>query len=103
MGGLGPSYEQVIQIGVFECLKEILDNNLNDNITPEEFNVKINPKLAIISEKIGMSGAQAGAIKQLLWGYFKEGYHQTIERFKEKELERVIQVMKRFPSWEEKE
>lgn len=98
MGGLGPGYEQCIHIVCFEIIRQA------DAITLEKLkkdNRKLNDyldKIIFASEKckeLGLSGAQAGAAKNLACHYILKGYRVSLE---EPEIQdRLIQVSKNFP------
>src|SRR4051812_39145710 len=66
MGGLGPSYEQTIQIAVIEILRNAV--SYNKILDAEEFQVIGRDTLSIHDQSLGgMSGAQAGASMQLAY------------------------------------
>lgn len=93
MGGLGPGYEQCIHICVFTLLRERSkwENETEDN----KLSVAMNQVLWNDADckKIGLSGEQAGAAKNLAYRFLKDGYRETLEKFPD----RHIQVSKRFP------
>ena len=87
MGGISPGYEMCIQIGVFELVKQ-----LHEQIFPEEdLDSFLDGYLRPINRefKLGLSGAQAGAIKNLAINYIQHGWAETLAKV---ENERRIQV-----------
>ena len=96
MGGLGPGYEQCIHVGVFELIRK-LGLEIDQFPTEED---RLNDFLdgALLSiqkvKDLGLSGAQAGAIKSLAHAYMTKGYRHTIESV---DTDRKIQVSKTFP------
>lgn len=94
MGGLGPSYEQCIHICCFELLRERdkwleskddeLENNMNQTIWGNAE-----------CKKLGLSGAQAGAAKQIAYRFATYGYRESLKTIPE---DRKIQVSKKFPN-----
>jgi hypothetical protein len=100
MGGLGPGYEQCIQITLFEVIRAFKDKpevifSSDGKYVNEEMDKALfaNP----IIKKLGLSGAQAGAAKNLAWCALMNGWRVTIESV---EQGRRIQVSKHFPSAE---
>lgn len=98
MGGLGPAYEQCIHIVVFEIIRSADKNELirlkdsNEGLNNYMDNLIFKNK---ICNDLGLSGAQAGAAKNLAFRYIVEGYRKTLER---KEIQdRRIQVQRHFP------
>ena len=104
MGGLGPGYEQCIQIMVAEmlrylvrkdtCLEELMDDDL------AEFNTEFEhwAEQADFIKKLGPSGAQYGAAKNLALVLWQKG---PVEALTDPVIkERLIMVSKTFPSYE---
>lgn len=103
MGGLGPGYEQAIQITAAEVLRHLLAENYDhsawvaDNDTwlrDREMIEKAgfaNPKI----EKLGLSGAQWGAAMQLATKLFMDGPRKIMTDPAVKD--RHIQVNSHFP------
>lgn len=92
MGGLGPGYEQGIQIGIFTILRE-----LNGKDLPEEHGA-INAVLDEVIRKSPCwdqySGAQVGAAKSAAYHMLKKGYRKAVRELPD---DRLIQVQKNFP------
>ena len=87
MGGLGPGYEQAIQVGVIELCRRIKDLELPDSSEEDENGRnKLNEFLDAHLHKVcrdvetldGLSGAQAGAIKNLAYNYYTYGWRDTL-------------------------
>ncbi len=100
MGGLGPGYEQRIHIAVFEIIRDASVEKLeeyknagNDHELNEYMNNLLWSNWAC--KKLGLSGAQARAAKNLAYYYIIKGYRKTLEIPEMKE--RHIQVQKYFP------
>jgi hypothetical protein len=97
MGALSPSYEQCIQILVFELLREYLE--------PPHGVTEPDQKLAEWGEAVvsrldpilGFTGFQVGAAKNLASRMLLHGYRQTIE---EVDKDRRIQVSRTFPVYD---
>lgn len=96
MGGLGPGYEQVIHVATFEIIRDNMGKKLpSKKISKEWWPNWGNDTLHRINNKLGgMSGAQAGAAKDLAYKYLKYGYAHMIEKAPN---DRHIQVSKNFP------
>lgn len=93
MGGLGPGYEQAIQVGIFSLIDGVGGN------LPEEFEDAkkvLDSKLHELNEKKkwGLSGAQAGAMKQVAYQFIKYGYRSMMEKAPK---DRKIQVSTGWP------
>lgn len=101
MGGLGPGYEQCIQITAAEVLRLILANKYDaakwmDDETwkrdLDEIEKAVQPRL----KPLGLSGAQWGAAVSLATKLYKQGPREIMN---DPELkERHIQVQRSFPS-----
>ena len=96
MGGIGPGYEQCIQIGVFEVLREFVEPPIPDSKTFNDLSEKV---LRRIDKHLGLSEAQAGAIKNLAFSYLTKGYKQVIDLNED----RMIMVSKNWPRLKDNE
>lgn len=97
-GGIGPGYEQVIQIGVFELCKDIYNNKiipLNNKKMNKFFDDELNKTMSREPKLTGLSGAQAGALKHLAYRFLVDGYKQTLKSA-EKAKAKLIMVQKDF-------
>ena len=92
LGGLGPAYEQAIQVLVFEILRDNIGKplpaeNSNDSETWADSTI------TRIDEQIGgASGAMVGVAKCLAYRVLKNGWEATLEEFPS---DRKIQVNNR--------
>lgn len=101
MGGLGPSYEQSIQMAMAAVLGHLVKNNVDpskwddeaswnaDRDAMEEF-------LRNAPEGEPMSGASAGAALNLATHFYRDGPAEVLSKLEADD--RKIQVMKFFPS-----
>lgn len=102
MGGLGPGYEQAIQVAMAEILRHLIDKNYvaamwNDAETWKDDRKRIerwshqSPALGALR----LSGAQYGAALSLATGFYWDGPHAvlSIPKF----TGRLIQVSRTFP------
>ena len=93
MGGLGPSYEQAIQILVFELIRD-----MHDKPSPEGngFGDWGDPTVRRINKKCGgFSGAQVVSAKRIAYLAIRDGWAKML---KSAPNNRMIQVSKQFPS-----
>lgn len=100
MGGLGPGYEQCIQMLVAENLRHLLSVAPPRPCPEEEINAvwdtmrEASFKNEVV-EKLGPSGAQWGAAGNLAWQFYQRG---PIDVMRDPKLkDRHIQVCKNFP------
>lgn len=102
-GGLGPGYEQAIQLAAIEfarACKDLPGMLNNDQKSSDIFKAKCKERLREIDDALlGLSGAQFGAAVWLAWQWcFNGGPARLIERAKEQGKEdQVIQASKEFP------
>jgi hypothetical protein len=99
MGGLGPGYEQAIQILAIEIIRDEIDNTLPvgkfdgwGDKTVERIDAR-DP----VTGKYGcggFSGAQVGAAKQIAYRFIKDGPRKALEGL---EGDRTIQVYNFWP------
>lgn len=102
MGGLGPGYEQAIQITVAEVLRILLKNGFDFTKWEESKNWKADLEIiekegfenSVINE-LGLSGAQWGAAVQVASYLYK--HNPVIMMNDEKVKDRHIQISKNFP------
>lgn len=99
MGGLGPGYEQVIHILAFEFIREFKDRDWSREWAKDELKA-LGDEMdewafkAEFYKKLGPSGAQHGAARQMAYQYMQYGYRHMVERAPK---DRLIQVSKFFP------
>lgn len=102
MGGMGPGYEQCIQIMVFEMLRAMLADpfDWSEERDPKEWRDyvdKIDKTSAVMNavDKLHPSGAQFNAAINLAAIFARNGY---VEGMKMAPDDRHIMVSKNFPS-----
>lgn len=103
MGGLGPGYEQAIQITVAEILRHLLSANYDaskwDDREAWQNDRKQIDVAAFANEridKLGLSGAQFGAALNLAGSLYKRGPQATL--LDQRVKDRLIQVSSSFPT-----
>ncbi len=102
LGGLGPGYEQAIQLTGFEILRVLLDlkpdaetwANEGDQGPWKALMEKVEERVNPITSKLGLSGAQWGAGVNLACVFYRNGPTKALEMVDRK---RHIQVRKNFP------
>lgn len=95
MGGIGPGYEQAIQILVMQIIEDHMYDDVTKLAKAKSFAGKALKKH---DKQCGFSGAQVGAAKNLAYNILKTGHKHLLDEFKEKKLEeRIIIVSKKFP------
>ncbi len=93
MGGLGPGYEQAIQVLVIELLR---DNAALPS--PGEVGTWGDATARKHSAALGgLSEAQVGAAKSLAYRILRDGYTLTLDSMRKNDSSRVIQVSNRWP------
>jgi len=100
MGGLGPGYEQCIQVLIFEMCNAVIDKKLpiDDKKRVKEFLKLVEPTIAKLDGTFGgFSGAQVGAAKSVAYKFLTTGYNESLNDKAIKD--RKIQVEN---SWEYK-
>lgn len=103
LGGLGPGYEQAIQVAAVEfarACKDLQGIKLDDKDSTERFRACCDSRLHEIDGDIGgMSGAQVGASQWLAFQWcFNGGPEALQKRCKDKgDGERCIQVSRHWP------
>ena len=109
MGGLGPGYEQCIQIGVFEGCRHILRDLGGRAAVPpserrEEAQAFIDSVVSWVDTEydLGLSGAQGGAIGGLIYAFCIRGYAETLQVYEDAAKKngresRLIQVSRTWP------
>jgi hypothetical protein len=97
MGGLGPGYEQAIQILAIEIVRDEIGNPLPEKLPRDWGDQTVSridqPENGSYSCG-GFSGAQVGAAKNLAYSWLKNGPSKTLEQV---EVDRHIQVSKFWP------
>lgn len=104
MGGLGPSYEQAIQIAVAEIVRELINGKYSadkweDSMAWTEDSALIESNVIEVPpvKNLHLSGAQWGAALKLATSLYQHGPVNLLTDDKIKD--RAIQVSKDFPSY----
>lgn len=98
MGGIGPGYEQVIQILVFEFIARWDKKPI---LITEDFKNHCSKVTSDLDEKLqGPTGAQHGAAFQLAYQFIHQGYGEVLQTVKHDSATagRLILVSRSFPS-----
>ncbi len=103
MGGMGPGYEQAIAIGVVELCRKCQDMviiTIDDN-EAAQYTEGFKKALHEVNDEhnLGLSSAQAGAIKQVASRFLTDGPRKALLTVEEQcpGEDRVIMVDKRWP------
>ena len=88
LGGLGPGYEQCIQILMFELCSRLVGKK-KEIKTPKAFETLAEPIIDELDQTYGYSGAQVGVAKNLAYHFITQGYNKSIHTMKK---DRLIQV-----------
>jgi hypothetical protein len=108
LGGMGPGYEQAIQVAAVEFLRSALEQNYkppdpkddpDNDLLNKQWDELCNAALKPIDEKLGgLTGAMYGQAKWLSWQWYKRGPagFERLARTKGEE-DRLIQVSKAWP------
>lgn len=104
MGGLGPGYEQALQVAAIEMTrKAIYFKQCGDKEKDTEvFTMLCDEALKLIDDKLGgLSGAQYGAARYLAWNWITKGPETLYKIYRDAEKEgkenRMIQVSNMWP------
>lgn len=94
MGGLGPGYEQCIQLLTVELVRDALAGRMPDPNKLDHFGDDV---IARCSEPLGgLTGAQVGAARELAYRLLKNGWQKTIQSAPR---DRRIMFSRSFPDW----
>lgn len=99
MGGLGPGYEQAIQVAFIELLRMLVTEQVKLPETKEEHEAvrdRMHTKLHEVCKwpGMGLSGAQAGAAMNLAGMFYKQGPKGALDKAP---TDRHIQACKEWP------
>ena len=97
-GGLGPGYEQALQIAGMELVRGFKDASIDweDEERMDGLDDEMNKYMWAnpIVKKLGLSGAQAGAAKNIACVFIRNGWEKGLEITPK---DRRIQISKNFP------
>ncbi len=94
-GGIGPGYEQVIQIGIFELCKDLIGIELPKDNVDKWFDEALFKTMKREKRLDEITGAQAGAMKNIAFHFLKNGYSETLKLGKEQKAN-LIMVQNKF-------
>lgn len=92
LGGLGPGYEQAIQVCAFEIIRDALAAGLAaTDENKEAFSRLVDATVRRIDSQCGgFSGAQVGAAKWLAFRTMRDGWNHVIEQAREKDQTTMV-------------
>lgn len=97
-GGLGPGYEQCIQVLVVEVVRELLDFPVAD-FSQDEYR----RRAGVVAKRLdslpgfGFSGAQVGVAFDLAYRYLTRGWGVVVDEAGERKGVHLIQVSREWP------
>ncbi len=98
MGGIGPGYEQAIQLMAFEMLRAMqatpVDWTNEDAVRAYSDLIREQPNAKKIGSEVGASGAQHGAAMNIASIFTRQGYAKGLELAGD---DRHILVSRNFP------
>src|SRR2546426_1913490 len=96
MGGLGPGYEQAIQVLTFEIVRDYLDKPLPDDASWQTWGDDTAHRINDWPG-CGFSGAQVGAAKSLALRFLRDGHKATLDSMRAHDNDRLTQESKGWP------
>lgn len=95
MGGLGPGYEQAIQVLIVELVRDGMGKVLP---LPESKEAETwgDDTVRRLSHN-GFSGAQVGAAKHVAYKMLRDGYSETLDSMRAHDNDRLILVSNQWP------
>jgi hypothetical protein len=99
LGGIGPGYEQAIQVLLWEIVSRWDQGEVKDNEKsyPENYNKHVDGVTNELDKIFGFSGAQVGVAKATAYQFLKYGYSEMMNKLPD---ERWIQVDRHIPNLE---
>lgn len=102
MGGLGPGYEQCIQVAAVEILRDAIaaEEATDKHLDLDGFKALRDATIHTHDKTLGgMSGAQASAATNIAWRAYNDGWGKMLQTAKEQGIEdsRFIQVCSHWP------
>lgn len=96
MGGLGPGYEQAIQVAAIELVRDNQGKPFPAN--DDEYFVWGADTFGRIDDKLGgLSGAMAGAAKHIALQFLRNDYGGALDKIRTQAPDRMIQVSNVWP------
>lgn len=94
MGGMGPGYEQALQIAMVELLRDLNGKELPKD--KDELRKLLDDTLLPICKifNLGLTGAQAGAVQNLAYQFLRRKWKEVVESV---ENDRRIQISNNWP------
>lgn len=86
LGGMGPGYEQAIQVLLFEIMARWGDRPVPQPINnkyPEEFIKHVDDVTKNLDKEWGFSGAQVGVAQSTAYSFMHNGYAEMMEKLPE--------------------
>ena len=97
MGGIGPGYEQAIQVLVFEIVRDQLDSPMPPAGTPMDGWADDTVRRVGEWPGCGFSGAQVGAAKWLAYRFLTRGHKGTLDECRARDRDRLLLVSQAWP------
>lgn len=98
LGGLGPGYEQAIQVAGMELIREFKDKfgsiDWEDEDDVKQINKAVSDFRNDVIKKLRLSGAQFDAAKNMAFVFIRHGWEKGLEMAPK---DRHIQISKNFP------
>lgn len=111
MGGLGPGYEQCIQIAVIELIRRFMNYKSVVPATRYPVDERAKKRAAVLEDRfrkvleeidtahdLRLTMAQAAAAKSAAWNFLADGYKKAIEKIKVEAPDRLIMVSRHWPN-----
>lgn len=98
LGGIGPGYEQAIQVLLFEIMARWENKPVpapKGEVYPAEYDQHVDRVVGELNKIHGFSGAQVGVAKATAYQFMHYGYAEMMNKLP---IERHILVSKNFPS-----
>ena len=101
MGGLGPGYEQAIQVLIVELVRDHKDAPLDRAVEtdPAAWSSWGDATVSRVNAwpGCGFSGAQAGAAKNVAYRMLRDGYEAFLSVARAEAVDRMIQISRTWP------
>lgn len=97
MGGLGPGYEQCIQVLMIELLRDLDGKTLPETEDKEAWRSLGDSVVDQLNETLHFSGAQVGVAKSVAFRILRIGYVLALDEIKRRDPSRLIQISNVWP------